>query len=1823
MASGGGSGSADAFADERVDATFERASKETFVEAMLHKVADGLASDAPFGHNSANRIRGRVEEIEGEASSAGRKVLDARFALGHDDAQYLAQAVTMLWAGDGGERLRLVPAPMMPEIMRHASAEGIVLAMQNVMKEKKEQNQARGKRGLALAGWLMQVPEIREAVLDFVLEEAADNTVVAGAAQTMREEYAASLTRGADYVSALLNRSPDSTDFVDGLIVSELVLLALHTLTDAQSAPMRLVQKRVLDAANLVRRAATDATIVLNLADELLGAPEVNVLPSAVPAVDNDPANLDHCVAYDQNDMPLESRAHNKPEQRAFFAALCASYDRVTAEHEAVVRGPPNNVAVLSEVQQAALPDSSKRWKLDRVVSPFWNQGETYGPKTLELVKFENDNKVPSSVWKEREYALLLNKERNEKTTAAVDTSMAVALERSLRTLEPADALEPRRTDRLGKEDLFANYAVLRGLCGYCGPHQSTTIPELELGPYHYPLQPMVHHNLGDHTRLHDARLSTDVTNRSLAVQRRLYGNEKLTAQKLRPDFFGEVVDGTKDVARPALWAPVPKAERANDDLMLHDAVALDTCAAATYECIAQSFLKTAEREGRGGAQPQQEKLLRAAAASAKIMQLAPMTAVHAPIEPGNAAFLRFPSDSETVAYVTRPAFRCGGATGLRDNRQDVFMPVDSGLARFVLIDHTKWAPLTITPLPDAAEKTSLLPIYDAQAVARRDEAVPDAAITDWLRAGIQLGWTGGEDLVTSVWAADRDFSLYVGSAADNTPVDMKNMAARVSGVTKYGMAARSVAPADLEPDVLANALAHGLMAVRELEQVEHEDAYIQKLRTKGSAEQQGVFGLKALAGNIEGASRDRRQAVWSDALREVAVSGDRLYRFVTQLTGAIGEAADSAISWEDEDLKQMSKEALQRQKALAERVARFQTRLVENVVSSTLKASKLQLEVRGGAGGSDGELVVLSADVKDNLRQVMAGEGGHGLFEANVELNELLGTSSRPMQIGDIVNKLQAVSQEFHNQIARELTPNTAASYTRVVEPRNSFMMHLKPDTSNAIQRAFDYITAEMRHCDGYHRHIHLWEFVEGKDWTLCTRFAELVGLMLQNTRMRSGSFAAYVGQAQLIANTQNIRTQLQRLRTQVCHYLSTQLNGPMFLHKDGRTYYFGGSVRPTTDADAARVVKRQRVDHEESPFDAKILPPPDTITRTAMRRKVLERLRQMTRARRVAGMPFVPPTVETATKRWQRPEDLSAGGSVNRITALHFANREVMEQLLFADNTLTSRASAEVASAEVASFRLRVLLQLRLETDRPLGYEKAGSINYDSNGLASIMHQKLTTLSNRYITVSGRSTVLTMPATHGNSMRITDFAKTGSADYHFVDGIDVGAILESPFVENDADPDSAIVRTIVSLALNSIFGMPNTPPRANSEYNIGTDNAQWMPYKVVPGRWVRLVDDDEHRQFQRESIAWYEKAIDMAHAHQLPDVPAILLAWCALLLLPRTKHRAELEYMVGTAEALCRTMSFNAPGYVTPLPEWLDASKRPTAPSPEYVRAMADSFDLEQHAAKPANATRKLLATFHDRQVRDNVEAWIKEPKNFTLNSAIVDIYPVVDRDAPDLRYDLSTKVAVKQPMWVLGRLLDLAHNSSSSEVAVRQSILESLKGTLVEPEVNRPDEAATYLTDQTNRYSVSPLLPPDSTVPYMTFGDWLQRRATAEQQPWEQLILHTVQTTSLMALHTGSVEYSKIMERISALIESSATARSSSQNFLQQPGVADIVRRLPANGPNNKEKDDQITRADTILQKNKPDIVARLQTWMWDVRAEVAKGQPTAGRSSCISH
>eukprot|EP00966_Prymnesium_polylepis_P029000 672452-Prymnesium_polylepis.1 len=159
----------------RIASEFDNLDKKSFVHSMVVTVGATLAADAECGNNKSNQIRRRMKLIAKtmddknfeEHNSAGRAVLESRFALGYDDAQYMSQAVSLLWAGDGrGESIPLVPATEIPEILRAASSRGLIRGMQKVLDEKRSGAMASILKCLDLVSWLLQIDEVRSAVVD-------------------------------------------------------------------------------------------------------------------------------------------------------------------------------------------------------------------------------------------------------------------------------------------------------------------------------------------------------------------------------------------------------------------------------------------------------------------------------------------------------------------------------------------------------------------------------------------------------------------------------------------------------------------------------------------------------------------------------------------------------------------------------------------------------------------------------------------------------------------------------------------------------------------------------------------------------------------------------------------------------------------------------------------------------------------------------------------------------------------------------------------------------------------------------------------------------------------------------------------------------------------------------------------------------------------------------------------------------------------------------------------------------------------------------------------------------------------------------------------------------------------------------------------------------------------------------------------------------------------------------------------------------------------------------------------------------------------------
>lgn len=1197
---------------QRVGESFHRVRKDTFVEAMLTGVSTTLASDAEYGYNSANRIRRRVEAItsaideSGKAAnsmSSSRAVLESRFALGSDDSQYLSQCVSMLWAGDGGEKLRIAPLASMPEIMRVASARGIVKAMGGIVKRQRKDAQGMIKRALRLAGWLMQVEVVREAILRILQDGCTGGPPAQTAGRVIKAAFE---SQGAQAgTAAVINIGNEH-----GMDCARAVIFAFLMLIHPESMANSVVDQLVDAMNDVVEKAETNLTQLFNTANAMDGALErvyTQSMKEAAPygQMDGNPGiqHANSCQAFTEYDPRAIFEEDVYPNFKQFATSVSEAIGRISGlfTNLKTTSTQPGHSTVANPQDVAAWQTSSmqpdgKAWYFDHGLSPMWRDRESadwakalglgYYRPFFQQELFDASSGFNQATPGDMRGQLLGQATPPRKSNIQASHDMrdvVIAHNRHRETYK--GKIEQFGSSMLdGKvvsDEGFVQFCMIRGLCGFRGIHQASSGAADEVVQYDYPETDMPQYSRGEFASLQDYQLPPDIVEQVRDCEQEIYvtDNMKLdtdffanATRDMRPDmplFATDRLQSSKtDKARKAAWLPLDR-NRDKQQQISTETFSQSVCEASVYEFMTLSLMNPSVQNDQGP-----EDLMHAAAAVAKLRQVH-LNAVVKSTPPGT--IMHSVSEMGDDVYVTRPCSQCSKEGSAFDSR-NLLLPVDAGVACFKKFGGSS-VPLQI-PSPSSDDpKKNEHPYFMAVSI---DTRIPNASLSAFLSNGMQIGW---EDLDIPRGQADpsqatgrmarpsEPYGMYFGASACAEPFDDTES-------YPYGMGRQNnkIDPDDLSPTSLFKTFVNAILAFDQIEQMDCEEEYVKRFQHEGSKDSQEVFGIHR---SIEDASRDRRADIWTDALREVAISGDRLYRFVTELTGAIGEAADSAIAWEDEDLKAVSKEASNRQKAMAERVSRFQTKLVESVVSSTLKASKLQLDVRDNPGN---ELVVINTDVKDGIRQITSGEAGHGFFEASVELNNLLGSASQPITIKQLVNKLRNVSMEFQEQLKDSLAASTPASFSRISEPRNSFMLHLKPDTVAAVHKAFDLITSEMRMCPGYHRHVYLWEYVEGKDWVLSSRFAELVGLMLQNTRMRSGSFAAYVGTSQIITNTQNVRMQIQRLKTQVCSYIM-HTDTPQFLTPVGRTLYFGGAVSQTPD-DAKRLDARSERAQGPAPF-------------------------------------------------------------------------------------------------------------------------------------------------------------------------------------------------------------------------------------------------------------------------------------------------------------------------------------------------------------------------------------------------------------------------------------------------------------------------------------------------------------------------------------------------------------------------------------------------------------------------------------------------------------
>jgi hypothetical protein len=279
-----------------------------------------------------------------------------------------------------------------------------------------------------------------------------------------------------------------------------------------------------------------------------------------------------------------------------------------------------------------------------------------------------------------------------------------------------------------------------------------------------------------------------------------------------------------------------------------------------------------------------------------------------------------------------------------------------------------------------------------------------------------------------------------------------------------------------------------------------------------------------------------RRQGLWAEMQRHVAVSQDRLWVFVRLMGGKIGGNASEVITLADEATLKAAK-AIQEQRAeIAKRVSDMQSKIVETVVASMLKNSKMTMEYK------ESNLAVIDAEARKELKDLETGASGRPFFEANVALKNLANPKEGPPALKDVLSGLANVGEQMQATLERTLAePNAAsASLVELSHPANSYFVMMRGDALAAIRAAQEKLNCELG-AEGARRRLSTWELIEGGCTVLTERFAELCGYLLVQARTSTGVSAMYVSHQSIYTNVSQARVALARLTAAAHAYLAS----------------------------------------------------------------------------------------------------------------------------------------------------------------------------------------------------------------------------------------------------------------------------------------------------------------------------------------------------------------------------------------------------------------------------------------------------------------------------------------------------------------------------------------------------------------------------------------------------------------------------------------------------------------------------------------------------------
>ena len=323
----------------------------------------------------------------------------------------------------------------------------------------------------------------------------------------------------------------------------------------------------------------------------------------------------------------------------------------------------------------------------------------------------------------------------------------------------------------------------------------------------------------------------------------------------------------------------------------------------------------------------------------------------------------------------------------------------------------------------------------------------------------------------------------------------------------------------------------------------------------------------------------DRRDALWTEFQRNLAIAPDRLWVFVRTLSGVMGDDVTSIITQADAEMQRATKALAEQRLVITKRVSDMQAKVVEQALGGLMKDTKLALNADSFAK----EFVVIDPEMKRSMRELASGESGRPYFEANVALRNM-SKQDQPTRLVDLLSSLGDVGLKLQDSLEANLidTQMAGASLTELSHPSNSYFVHFKPDVIAAIRTTHDMLNVELA-TKGGSRPVSLWELVEGGCSDLSSRFAQMVGYVLVQARASTGVSAMYIGSHRIQANAHQARVGLQRLVHMCLTYTNRIGHAPNYENMDnGRSQH----IERASAIDSNTMVEGMRV-----PFAPKLL--------------------------------------------------------------------------------------------------------------------------------------------------------------------------------------------------------------------------------------------------------------------------------------------------------------------------------------------------------------------------------------------------------------------------------------------------------------------------------------------------------------------------------------------------------------------------------------------------------------------------------------------------------